>query len=125
MSISGSIQEVTVDGRIFAVPTDNASTTDKGGFTNDIQANGNSGSRTIKTRKPWSVTGLALVTPPGSDALDFLQSVANGDNVTLSFKYADDSVREGEGNITGDLALDSQAGTTAIEFKGPGELTLQ
>ena len=45
MSVGGSIESVTLNGRSFAVAADADSNRFLGGFVNDVQANGNGSGR--------------------------------------------------------------------------------
>jgi len=58
--IGGSIEEVTMNGRTFAVAADADSNRFLGGFVNDVQANGNGSARLIKTRTPWKLAPTKL-----------------------------------------------------------------
>ena len=59
-AIGGSIESITINGRNFAVAADVDSQRKIGGFENDVQANGDGSTRTIKTRVPWGVEGLSI-----------------------------------------------------------------
>ena len=60
MAIGGSIEEITLSGRSFAVAADAEAQRKLGGFENEVLANGNGTARLIKTRVPLSIDGLTL-----------------------------------------------------------------
>ena len=58
-AIGGSIQEVALQGRTFAVAADAESQRKLGGFENEVQPNGDGmTARLIKTRVTWMLDGL-------------------------------------------------------------------
>lgn len=126
MSVSGSIQDISINGREFAVAADADANMKLGGFENEYQANGNGTARQVKTRTPWSLTGVAVSIDADQGDLEFLQEIADGnDNVPIAITYASGAVYQGEGSITGEVQESSQNGTATIELGGPGKLTKQ
>lgn len=125
-AVGGSIQEVVLDGRTFSVATDAESQRKLGGFENEVQANGDSTARIIKTRVPLMIDGLTLTTDDSRGDHEFLQALADrGDFFGLIISYASGQSYQGLAQITGDLQTSSQSATTAVTLTGPGKLTKQ
>ena len=73
-----------------------------GGFENDVQANGDGTSRTLKTRVPWGASDLTLSTSDENGDHAFLQNLSDGNSdFIITVAYADGSIFQGEGTITG------------------------
>jgi len=122
----GSIESIAINGRNFSVTADADVTRKLGGFENEQQPNGDGTARNIKSRVPWSLSGLVVGTDDNRGDHEFLQSVADGnDNVAVNVTYADGSVYQGTGGITGELAQTNQNQASAFDMMGPGKLTKQ
>lgn len=125
-AIGGSIQEVSILGRSFAVASDADTQRKLGGFQNEKQGNGNGSSRTIKTRNGWSLTGLMLEINDSRGDQEYLQEIADmKDDVPISVTYADDSVYSGTGTIVDELNFGNMATTASVSFGGTGKLARQ
>lgn len=125
-AVGGSIQEMAVDGRTFAVAADAESQRKLGGFENEVQANGDSTARIIKTRIPLSLDGLTLETDDERGDQEFLQALADrNDFFTIVISYASGASYQGLAQIVGEMQTSSQNATTAVSFMGPGKLTKQ
>ena len=57
-AVGGSIQSISIRGRIFPVASDAEANKKLGGFENEVQANGDGTARKVMTRVPWSIDGL-------------------------------------------------------------------
>ncbi len=126
VAIGGSIEEVSLAGRIFSVPADVDTGRKLGGFENEFQANGNGTGRLIKTRTGWAIDGLLVQIDDTSDDEDFLKDLADrADFFPITVNYVSGAVRQGSGQIVGENPTASQAASKAISLMGPGELTLQ
>jgi len=126
MSVGGSIEEVSIDGRGFSVASDSDSQRKNGGFENDVEANGNGTVRQIKTRVPFKIDGLALNVDDDNGDHEYLQSKADGNGLfTLSVTYASGAVYQGLAQITGELQFSSQKTTASVTFMGPASLVQQ
>ena len=124
MATGGSIESVTLKGRIFAVAADAESQRKLGGFENDIEMNGDGSGRLIKTRMSWLLDGLALSIDDTLGDLEFLQALANENAVfTCLITYASGISYSGEGQITGEVQNSSQKTTAPITLNGAGVLT--
>lgn len=126
-AVGGSIQSISVNGRLFAVAADADVNRSLGGFTNDVMPNGNATARLIKTRVTWALEGIAVSIddPTGSDQ-EFLQSTANGlEMVDVTIEYASGAVYAGKGQLTDVIQHSSQNTTASLNFKGEGVLKQQ
>ena len=75
MSVGGSIESITLDGRNFSVAADAEVQRKLGGFENEVQANGDGTARTIKTRVPLSLDGLTVDIDDDQGDAEFLQAL--------------------------------------------------
>ena len=75
-AIGGSIQSVSIRGRLFAVASDAEANKKLGGFENEVQANGNGTARLVKTRVPWSIDGLQIEIDDNRADHEFLKEIA-------------------------------------------------
>lgn len=124
--IGGSIEAISMAGRIFAVAADAEAQRKLGGFENEVQANGNGTARIIKTRVPLSIDGLTVEVDDTRGDHEFLQQLSNRtDYFAISITYASGVTYQGTAIITGELQASSQNATAAVSLMGPGELTKQ
>lgn len=122
----GSIEAISLAGRIFAVAADAEANRKLGGFENEVQANGNGTARIIKTRVPLSIDGLTVEVDDTRGDHEFLQDLSNRtDYFPISITYASGVTYGGTAIITGELSASSQSATAAVSLMGPGELTKQ
>lgn len=125
-AVGGSIEEVTLSGRSFAVAADAEAQRKLGGFENEVMANGNGTARLIKTRVPLSIDGLTIEVDDDRGDQEFLQELANrNDFYTIAITYASGATYQGTAQITGENPASSQNATAAISLMGPGILTKQ
>jgi hypothetical protein len=126
MAIGGSIESVSVDGRLFPVAADAAANRNLGGFKNEVSANGNGTARLLKTRVPWMIDGLTLEIDDDRNDQEFLKRVADGKEfVDMTFTFASGHTYQGSGQIVDDLAFDSSKATAELKFSGPGDASQQ
>jgi hypothetical protein len=122
----GSIQEVSIKGRIFAVAADADANRDLGGFTNEVAPNGDGSARLLKTRKPWMIDGLALEIDDARADLEFLQGIANSSEfVPMTWTQVSGITYSAKGTITGDVKASTATATAPMTFSGPGEARQQ
>ena len=125
-AVGGSIESVTLDGQTFAVAADSEAQRNLGGFGNEVQANGNGTVRLIKSRKPWSITGLSIEVDDVRGDDEDLQALQNRKTVfPIAIQFASGVIYQGVGQIVGDNQTSSQSATKSIDLMGPGELTPQ
>jgi hypothetical protein len=126
MPIGGSVEEVNIDGRPFEVASDADANRDLGGFSGEVQSNGNGGARFIKTRKPWMIDGISLSCDDDLGDQEFLQETVDaGGFVTFSVTLANGETYAGQGNIVDDLKMSTQSVTVPLSFSGPLKLEKQ
>lgn len=125
-AVGGSIESVTIRGRIFPVAADAEATTKLGGFENEVQSNGDGSARLIKTRVAWKIDGAQVeVNDTRADA-EFLQEIADGkEMVPITITFASGTSYQGRGTITGEIGWSSQNATATIVLEGEGTLTQQ
>lgn len=125
-AIGGSIESVTLAGRLFAVAADADSQRSLGGFENEVQANGNGTARTIKTRKPWMLSGLSIEVDDDRGDHEFLQDLADRSApFAVAVTYASGAVFQGSGGIVGELQVSNQNQTASLSLSGGGKLSRQ
>jgi len=126
MATGGSIESVTIDGRNFGVAADAEVQRKLGGFENEIMANGNGTARTIKTRVPWMLSGLAVEVDDDRGDHEFLQALADRtDFYPVAVTYASGAVYQGRGQISGELQFSNNSATATFDMGGPQQLTPQ
>ena len=125
-AIGGSIESVSIRGRLFPVAADADGARKLGGFENEIQANGDGSARIVKTRVPWMLDGLTLEVDETRGDQEFLQEISDGqDFVTIVITYASQKSWQGLGIVSGELSFSSQTSTAEVTLSGPGPLTQQ
>tara|TARA_R110000772_G_scaffold268728_1_gene398243 strand:+ start:11106 stop:11489 length:384 start_codon:yes stop_codon:yes gene_type:complete len=125
-AVGGSIESVTLDGRIFPVAADAEAQRKLGGFENEVQANGDGTARLIKTRVPLSIDGLTVEVDDDRGDHEFLQELSNRNDFSpVAITYASGNTYQGTAQIVGETQASSQNATAAVSLMGPGVLTKQ
>lgn len=125
-AIGGSIESVSIDGRLFSVAADADVTRKLGGFEAEVQANGDGTARKILTRVPWTIDGLTLVIDDDRGDHEFLQEViTRKEYVAIVVTFASSATYQGRGTVAGELGTSSQNATGGVTLSGPGGLTKQ
>lgn len=125
-AVGGSIESISLGGRIFAVAADAEAERKLGGFENEVQANGDGTARLIKTRVPLAISGLTVEVDDYRGDAEFLQSLADRpDFFPIAITYASGLVYQGTAQIVDETASSSQNATASISLSGPGRLTKQ
>ena len=125
-AVGGSIQEVTLNGRIFAVAADAEAQRKLGGYENEVASNGDPTARLIKTRVPLGIDGLTLETDDSRGDQEFLQELANlTDFFPVLITFASGMSYQASAQITGEIQASSQNSTSSVSLMGPGILTRQ
>lgn len=125
-AVGGSIESVTLDGRIFAVAADAEAQRKLGGFENEVQANGDGTARLIKTRVPLSIDGLTIEVDDDRGDHEFLQELSNrNDFFPVALTYASGATYQGTAQLVGETQASSQNATASVSLMGPGILTKQ
>lgn len=125
-AIGGSLESVTLDGRIFSVAADSDVQRKLGGFENENMPNGDGTMRLIQTRVAWQLDGFSLSLDDDRGDQEFLQALANRKAYfPIVATYPSGKNYQGTGQITGELQGSSQNATGSVVLGGPGELTSQ
>lgn len=125
-AVGGSIESVTLDGRIFPVAFDADVARKLGGFENENLLNGDGSSRLIKTRTAWSLSGIPLENDDSRGDHTFVQALADrNDYFPIAITYASGITNQGTGQISGEMSASSQSATLTLDLSGPGSLTQQ
>lgn len=124
--IGGSIESVSIDNQLYAVAADADATMSLGGFSNEVQPNGNGTARIIKTRVPWSLTGLSLAIDDDANNQEALQIIADGNiYVPITIRMASGVTYQGSGTITDNIERSTQSATVTVSLSGQGSLSQQ
>ncbi len=125
-AIGGSIESITLNGRIFAVAADSEVQRKLGGYENEVQPNGDGTARLIKKRVPLSIEGLTLEIDDVRGDHEFLQSLTDSTEFfPMVISYASGINYQGTVQVTGETQSSSQNATASISLMGPGTLTRQ
>jgi hypothetical protein len=131
MAIGGSIKNISIKGREFPVAADADGERDLGGYTNEVQSNGDKTVRVIKLVKPWNVGGLAVSTDDNRSDQEFLQGIADGKDAgddglyDCTITFVDNNTYQGRGIIVGDLKKSTKNATCELALSGSDTLTKQ
>ncbi len=126
MSIGGSIESASLNGRLFPVAADADVQRKLGGFENEHQSNGDGSGRLIKTRTGWSLSGLTISIDDSRNDQEFLQDLQNmKDYFVIAVTLVSGAVWQGLGQIVEEAPMSTQATTADITLMGPGNLTQQ
>lgn len=124
--IGGSIENVSIDNQLFAVAADADATMSLGGYSNEVQPNGDKTSRIIKTVIPWAITGLTLTVDDDAANQEFLQAIADGNSyVPCTIRMASQVTYQGTGTIVDNLERSTQSATVTVSLSGMGTLSQQ
>ncbi len=126
MSTGGSIESVTLAGRTFSVAADADAERDLGGWSNEVSPNGDETARLLKTRKPWSLTGLTISMDDLAGDPEFLQGLRDRLGFyPISVTLASGAIYQGTGQIVDDAPTATATTTAAVGLSGPRRLTKQ
>jgi hypothetical protein len=125
-AIGGSILEVSLAGRIFAVAADAGAERDLGGWTNETPANGNGTSRLVKTARSWIISGVELQADDSQGDQEYVQELANStDFFAISVTFASGITYQGSGQLVEEAKAASQTATMVVTLAGTGTLSAQ
>ena len=125
-AIGGSVESVTLSGREMPATADADVTRKLGGFTNEVEANGNGTVRIIKTRTPWSLDGVVVQVDDTNGDHEFLQQLADSNvEFPVVISLASGESYQAVGQISGDLAATTKASTVSLNLMGGGKATKQ
>lgn len=125
-AVGGSIESVSIRGRLFPVASDAEANKKLGGFENEVAANGDGSARLIKTRVPWMIDGLQLEISDARADAEFLQEIADSlEYVPMTLTLASGVTYQGTGTVSGEIQSSSQSATATVTLSGPGSLSQQ
>ena len=125
-AIGGSVESISIRGRIFPVAADADINLKLGGFSNEVAANGNGSARIIKTREPLMIEGMQIEIDNSRADHEFLQEIADGfDYVPIAITFASGVTYSGKAVITEQPQVSTQSTTATINVAGEGKLTQQ
>jgi hypothetical protein len=125
-AVGGSIESISIRGRLFPVAADAEANKKLGGWENEVQSNGNGSARLVKTRVPWLIDGLVVEVNDDRADAEFLQEIADGlELVSITVTYASGITYQGTGTVTSELQSSSQNATASVTLSGAGTLTQQ
>lgn len=125
-AVGGSIEEISVRGRVFAVAADADAARKLGGYENEVSPNGNATARLLKTRVAWAVTGLTVEIDDTKSDHEFLQDIIDGNKfVPITITYVSGVTYNGTGQVTGETDFSNASATASVDLMGEGILTPQ
>jgi hypothetical protein len=126
-AIGGPIQDVSIDGRLFAVAADADVNLDLGGYTTEFESNGDGGARDVMARRPWKVEGIDLVVDHDRGDLEFLQEKADepGGRFPITITLVNNVTYQGTGKPAGEMKTSTKNATVSVMLSGPGKLEQQ
>lgn len=126
MATGGSIESVTLEGRIFSVAADADGQRKLGGFENAVESNGDGSARLIKTRVPAMLSGITLSIDDTRGDHEYLQDLANrNDFFAAAMTLASGAVWQGRLQITDEINYSTTNTVATVSLAGPGTLTVQ
>jgi hypothetical protein len=115
----GPIESVTLAGRRFSVAGDADGNKDLGGFSNDMQMNGDGTMRMVKTRIPALLEGITLDYDEDRGDLEYLQELRGGMELfDVSITECAGVIHSGSMQLTGDLKASTMNGTVPVTLTG-------
>jgi len=125
-AVGGPIESISLNSRSFAVTADSDANVNLGGFNNEKQANGDGTARTIKTRVPWSVTGIGVEIDDSRGDHEFIQDLADGnEDFPVALVYTSGSIYQGVGQIIGEPSKSTSGASLSLDLSGGGKLSAQ
>lgn len=126
MATSGSVESISLKGRIFPVAADADTQRKLGGYENEVLANGDGSARMKKTRVPLMISGIKVQIDDTRSDQEFLQDIQDGaDFVPFSITYVSGFTYMGQAQIVGEVQYSSQDGIAELSLSGPGKATQQ
>lgn len=126
MPVGGSIESVTLAGRVFPVAADADVNRKLGGFENEVLANGDGSARLQKTRVPASLANLVLSVDDDRGDHEYLQGLADGqDFFPATISLASGVIWQGTLQIQGEFLYATMTATATVNLSGTGKLSKQ
>ena len=125
-AIGGSIESISIRGRIFPVASDADANIKHGGFEAEVQPNGDGTARKILTRVAWSIDGIVVEINDNRADQEFLaEMAAEKDWVPLDITLASGVVWGATGTVAGEVQRSTMSTTGTLTLSGPGEAAQQ
>lgn len=126
-ALGGSIEGVTIGGRLFPVAADTDANVKLGGKEVELAPNGDGHSaREIHTAVTWQISGLNLEIDDDRGDHEFLQDIADTPGYKpITMTMSGSRTLEGRGKVTGEIQRSTQNATATVSLSGPGKLRLQ
>lgn len=122
----GSIFEITIRKRRFAVFADAASNRQLGGFENEVVSLGDGEAVLVKKRVPFRLDGLQVAIDDNAGDQEFLQEIADANGfVPVTITYVSGRTYQGQGQIEGAIQVASDNTSATITLAGTAKLTIQ
>lgn len=118
-AVGGPIREVNIAGRPFQVGGDNEVEFFPGGWTNEVESNGDGSSRLIKSPKTGQLNKVPIVIDDSRGDEAFLQEIMNKHEfVKIYFTDINEHVYGGEMQIVGDAMTNKRTMIKEIDLQG-------
>lgn len=125
-AVGGSIESISIRGRLFPVASDAEASKKLGGFESEVQSNGDGSARKVITRVAWSVDGVQVEIADHRADAEFLQEIADSPEwVPITITMASGACYQGTGTVSGEITSSTQNATATIKLEGPGTLSQQ
>lgn len=125
-ALGGSIAEVAIDGRNFAVAADADVALTLGGKKVTVNPNGNGTARYTAEVTAWGLKGIDLAIDNDQDDLGFLQRNADAMTpVNCTITLVDGTVYQGKGIVADEHDYSTAKATAGLTLMGEGQLTKQ
>lgn len=125
-AVGGSIESISIRGRLLPVAADADVALKLGGFSNEVKANGNGTARIIKTRIIPGANGLKVEIDHDRGDLQFLKEISDGQKFEqIALTLASGHVYQGQAIVSGDFDLSTMDTVAEVNLSGTGEFTLQ
>jgi hypothetical protein len=123
----GPVESFSIRGRLFPVAADADVMIDLGGYSNEIEPNGDGQTgRVIQSVRPWSFKGIQAVVDHDRGDLEFIQEIQrDGGLEDVTVTLPGQITFQGRGTITEYEGGSVQKSTTQISISGPGTASQQ
>lgn len=119
-SVGGSIQEISIDARPFAVAGDSDPARVLGGKKNEVSMNGDGQTfRVLQEIQPSKIDGIDIQIDDDNEDQEYVQGkIDAGQPITLTVTYASGKIYSGQTQITGDASYSPKNATMSLTFEG-------
>lgn len=126
-AVGGDLEAISINDVIYPVASEVDVGRMLGGDKNTVESNGDESARLIKTKYPWSITGLLLaVDDKNANDQQNLQDVADLDDFVDVVLFTKSGAKwNGQGQIVGDISWANQKTVASVDLNGQGRLVRQ